>query len=62
MREQIQVMLKNGMWEESLSAFINPVTLVVRERKAVRICLDARRINKQMVTDRTKIMPMRKFF
>jgi len=58
-REQIQVMLKDGILEESHSAYINPITLVVREGKAVRICLDARRINKQMVVDRTKVMPMR---
>jgi recombinational DNA repair protein RecR len=37
---------------------INPITLVVREGKAVRICLDARRINKEMVADRTKVITM----
>jgi len=52
-------MLKDGILEESHSAYINPITLVVREGKAVRICLDARRINKQMVADRTKVTPMR---
>jgi len=57
--EQIQEMLKDGILEQSHSAYINPITLVVREGKAVRICLDARRINKQMVADRTKVMPMR---
>ena len=45
-RGQIQTMLKDGILEESHSACINPTTLVVREGKAVRICLDARRINK----------------
>jgi hypothetical protein len=45
--------------EERHSAYINPITLVVCEGKAVRICLDARRINKQMVADRTKVTPMR---
>jgi hypothetical protein len=58
-REQIQAMLKDGILEGSHSACINPITLVVREGKAVGICLVARRINKQMVADRTKIMPMR---
>ena len=43
----------------SHSAYINPITLLVREGKAVCICLDARRINKQMIVDRTKGMPMR---
>jgi hypothetical protein len=37
-REQIQAMLKDGTVDESHSAYINPVTLVVREGKAVRIC------------------------
>ena len=46
-REQIQEMLRDGILEESHSAYINPITPVVREGKAVRICLDARRINKQ---------------
>ena len=58
-REQIQATLKDGILEESHSAYINPITLLFRERKAVRICLDARRINKQMVADRTKVTPMR---
>jgi hypothetical protein len=57
-REQIQAMLKDGILEESHSAYINPITLVVREGRTVRICLDARRINKQMVPDRTKVLPM----
>jgi hypothetical protein len=54
-------MLKDGILEQSHSAYFNPFTLVVREGKAVRIGLDARRINKQMVADRTKVMPMREF-
>jgi len=52
-------MLGDGISEESHSAYVNPITPVVREGKAVRICLDARRINKQMAADRTKVMPMR---
>jgi hypothetical protein len=52
-------MLTDGILEESHSAYINPITLVVRKGKAVCICLDARRINKQTVADRTKVMPMR---
>jgi c-di-GMP-binding flagellar brake protein YcgR len=61
-RGQIQAMLKDGILEESHSAYINTITIVVREGKAVRICLDVRRINKQMVEDRTKVMPMREIF
>ena len=44
--EKIQAILKDGILEELHSAYINPITLVVREGKAVRICLDARRTNK----------------
>jgi hypothetical protein len=40
--EQIQAMLKDGILEESHSAYINPITLIVHEGKAVHICLDAR--------------------
>jgi hypothetical protein len=58
-REQIQAMLKDGILEESHSAYINQIILVVREGRAVHICLDARRINKQMVPDSTKVWPMR---
>jgi len=59
-RDQIQEMLRDGILEESHSAYINHITPVVREGKAVRICLDARRINKQMDADCTKVMPMPK--
>jgi len=58
-RDQIQEILRDGILEESHSAYINPITPVVREGKAVSVCLDARRINKQMFADRTKVMPMR---
>jgi len=51
-------MLKDGISEESHSAYENPITLVVREGKAVLVCLDVRRLNKQIVADRTKVMPM----
>jgi hypothetical protein len=52
-------MLKDAVLEESHSAYFNPATLLVRERKAVRICIDARRIKKLMAADSTKVMPMR---
>ena len=58
-REQIREMLRDGILEESHSAYFNPITPVVREGKPVRICLDARRVNKQMIADHTKVMPMR---
>jgi hypothetical protein len=58
-REQIQAMLRDGILEESYSAYVNQLTLVHREPKPIRNCVDARRINKLMVADRVKVQPMR---
>jgi hypothetical protein len=58
-REQIQVMVKDDILEESFSSYINPLTLVVREMKPLRICIDARRIDRQMTADHTKVLPLR---
>jgi hypothetical protein len=58
-REQIQAMLRDGILQESCSEYINPLTLVHREQKPIRISVDARRINKLMVPDRVKVQPMR---
>jgi hypothetical protein len=58
-RDQIKVMLKDDILEESFSSYINPLTLVVREMKPLRICVDARRINRQMTADRTKVLSLR---
>jgi hypothetical protein len=55
-RHQIQAMLRDDNLEESFSSYINPLTLVVREAKQIRICVDARRINRQMIADRTKVL------
>jgi hypothetical protein len=44
-REQIQAMLRDRVLEESYSAYVNPLTLVYRKSKPIRICVDARRIN-----------------
>jgi hypothetical protein len=58
-REQIQAKLRDEILEESYSAYVNPLTLVHRESKPIRICVDARRIKKLMVADRVKVQPMR---
>jgi len=52
-------MLKDDILEESFSSYINPLTLVVREAKPLRNCVDARRINWQMTADRAKELPLR---
>jgi hypothetical protein len=48
-------MLKDNILEESN---INPLTLVVREMKPLRICVDSRRIDRQMTADRTNVLPL----
>jgi hypothetical protein len=57
-REQIQQILTDGIIEHSNSSYINPLTIVPRPGKAPRICLDARRVNRHMTPDRTKIPPI----
>jgi hypothetical protein len=47
-REQIQEMLKDGILEKSFSDYVNPLTLVKRPGKGIRICIDARRVNTLM--------------
>jgi hypothetical protein len=58
-RAQLLAMLKDDILEESFSSYLNPLTLVVREMEPLRICVDARRINRQMTADRTKVLPLR---
>jgi hypothetical protein len=57
-QEQIEEMLADNIIEESYSSYVNPLTLVQREGKRVRICLDAREVNKFMTPDRAKVPPM----
>ena len=53
-REQIEEMIKNGILEISHSPYVNPLTIIQRKHKPVRICVDTRQVNKQMVPDRAK--------
>jgi hypothetical protein len=55
----IQDMIEDGILEESYSDYLNPLTLVHRENKPARICVDARSVNRQMTSDRVKVAPMR---
>jgi hypothetical protein len=55
-REQI---VKNGILEKSFYDYVNPLTVVERPGKGIRICTDARRINTLMVPDRVKVDPMK---
>jgi hypothetical protein len=50
--DPIQVMLKDDTLGESFSSYINRQKLAVREKKQLRVCVDARRINRQTTEDR----------
>jgi hypothetical protein len=52
-------MLKDGVLETSFSNYVNPLTIVEREGKILRICIDARRVNALMIPDRVKVDPMK---
>ena len=39
------------------SPYVNPLTIVQRKDKPVRICVDPRQVNKEMVPDRAKTPP-----
>ena len=58
-REQIQEMLKDDNLEKYFSDYVNPLTLVERPGKGIRICIDAHRVNALMVLDRVKVDPMK---
>jgi len=58
-REQIQEMLRDDILENSFSDYVNPLTLVERPRKGIRICIDAGRVNEQMIPDRVKADPIK---
>ena len=58
-REQNQEMLRDDILENSFSVYVNPLTLVERPGKGIRICIDARRVNAQMIPDRVNVDPMK---
>jgi len=54
----IEQMLKDGILKLSDSSFINPSTIVYRENKEPRICIDAIRVNNVMLPDRARSPPI----
>jgi hypothetical protein len=56
-REQIEKMVKNDILEISHSPYVNPLTIIQRKDKPVRISVDARQANKQMAPDTAKTPP-----
>jgi hypothetical protein len=56
-REQIEEMVKNDILEISHSPYVNPLTIIQRKNKPVRICVDARQVNKLMLQKKKKTPP-----
>ena len=56
-RQQIEEIIKSGILAISYSPNVNPLTIIQRKQKPVRMCVDARQFNKQMVPDRAKTPP-----
>ena len=52
-RLEIQRLIENDIIELSNSPYTNPIVAVPTKNGAVRICLDAREINKAIINDRT---------
>ena len=57
-QEQVEEMLADLIIEKSYSSYVNPLTLVLRDGKRVRVGLDAREADKFMTPDRAKVPPM----
>jgi hypothetical protein len=57
-RKQICQMIRDDILEISESPYINPVTVVHREGKEPRLCIDARRVNKVTIPDRERTPPL----
>jgi hypothetical protein len=57
-QEQIQEMPADHIIEEPYSSYVNPLTLVERNGKRVRICVDTTQVNKFMTPDTAKVPPM----
>jgi hypothetical protein len=57
-RKQVDQMLEDGVLEISKSPYLNPLTIVQKENKKIRICVDARRINEYIIPDRERSAPI----
>ena len=51
--EKIQEMIKDKIIEKSNSQFTNPLVVITKKDNSIRLCLDARELNKNLITDRT---------
>jgi hypothetical protein len=57
-REQIKQMVKDDILEVSNSNILNPLTVVHKEGKKIRLCVDARKVNQYTVADHERTPPM----
>jgi hypothetical protein len=57
-REQIKQMLQDNILEIRNSPFLNPLSVVYKEDKKIRIRVDARRVNQHTVPDRERTAPL----
>jgi hypothetical protein len=57
-RTQIEQLLEDGIIEYSNSCHVNPLTVVFREGKSPRICVDARRVNQLTMPDHVRVPPI----
>jgi hypothetical protein len=57
-RSQIQDILQDGIIENSTSSYLNPLTIVMRDGKAPKICVDARRVNAYTMPDHARVPPV----
>jgi len=51
-------MLEDKIIEPSDSSYLNPLTMVLREGKSPRICLDVRRVNRWTSPDKAQVVPI----
>jgi hypothetical protein len=51
-------MISDGILEISNTPILNPLTVVQKENKKLRICVDARRVNQFTVPDRERTPPL----
>lgn len=49
--KQIEKMLNEGIIEPATSQYINPMVVVIKKGGSVRLCLDARQLNKKLIAE-----------
>jgi hypothetical protein len=57
-RKQTEQIVEDWILELSDISFINPLTIMYRENKEPRFCIDARRVNNVMLPDRARTPPI----